>query len=131
MEKRYSPHPMMSTAPKGTSCSGWNSPPKNAPCRATSNKVKVAVSISLMGDAASRENPVKARRRSKGRSSVFRRTNVVEPMVTLSPMFNSFRPSIFRPLTYTPDLEPVSQMNQPSSRRNSTAWSREAVASGR
>ena len=118
-------------APAAAGAERARSPPRNAPCRATSNKVKVAVSISLMGDAASRENPVKARRRSKGRSSVFRRTNVVEPMVTLSPMSNSFRPSIFRPLTYTPDLEPVSQMNQPSSRRSSTAWSREAVASGR
>ena len=52
-------------------------------------------------------------------------------MVTLSPTFTSCRSWIFFPLTSTPDLEPVSQMNHPSSRRRSTAWSRDMVASGR
>ena len=131
MEKIYRPQPITSTAPKGMNCSGWSSPPERAPCTAIISRARVATIISLKGEAASREKPVKMRRRSRGWASVFHRVRVVAPMVTRSPMFTSFRSWIFLPLTYTPDLEPVSQINQPSSRRSSTAWSRLAVASGR
>ena len=131
MEKMYSPQPITSTAAKGMSCSGWSSPSMHRPCKATSSKVKVAASISRRGEAASREKPVKNRRRSKGFWSAFHMVSVVEPMVMVSPMLTNFRSSIFFPFTSTPDLEPVSQINQPSSRRRSTAWSRLAEGSGR
>ena len=90
----------------------------------------MATNISLNGEAASREKPVNPRRFT-GSASVFHKVSVVEPMVTLSPILTTFFPSICLPLTRTPDLDPVSQITQPSSRLMSTAWSREAVASGR
>ncbi len=49
----------------------------------------------------------------------------------LSPMRTSFGPLILRPFTSTPPFEPVSQTNQPSSRRMNTAWSLETSATGR
>ena len=99
MEKMYSPQPMTSTAAKGISCSGWSSPPRNRPWTAASSRVKEAVSISFKGEAASREKPVKMRRRLRGSTSVFHRVRVVPPRVMVSPMFTSWRPSTFLWLT--------------------------------
>ena len=61
------------------------------PWRAISSRAKEAVSISLMGEAASLEKPVNSLRRSAGFWSVFHRVRVVEPRVIRSPTFTSFR----------------------------------------
>ncbi len=53
------------------------------------------------------------------------------PKVMLSPMRTSLGPLIFRPFTRMPPLEPVSDTNQPSSRRMNTPWSRDTAVSGR
>ena len=129
-EKKYRPQPARNRMPNGASGKRRNSPVPSISCSVMESCTSVTQSISLNGEAASLEKPVKMLRFFCGDSVALRRISVVEPIENLSPISTSVGSVISRPRTRVPRCEPVSQMNQPSSRRISTAWSRETELSG-
>ncbi len=87
----------------------------------------------LNGEAACFPSRRKNRLLCKSVSVVWRNRSTELPIATVSPGYrgNLSEGFSFFPLTKVPALELVSMMNQPSSRRMSTAWSRDMVGSGR
>ena len=116
--------------PNGATGNSRNSPVPSMSCIVIESCTSVTHSISRNGEAASFEKPVKILRFFFGVSSALRRISVVPPIENLSPISISAGSVISRPRTRVPRCEPVSQTNQPSSRRISTAWSRETDSSG-
>ena len=129
-EKKYSAQPAKNRIANGATGYRWNSPMPSMSCTVIESCTSVTYAMSLKGEAASFEKPVKKRRFFCGDSSVLRRISVVVPSLILSPISTSVGSSISRFRTRVPPWEPVSQTNQPSSRRISTAWSRETASSG-